>query len=86
MTLRFAALALAIALGGCAAVDAGLTAISPKAGAAAVMLTDKAKEACTQQAFFNAVAGSAAMFGSQAAAGAAAASAVVGIGCTWANS
>jgi outer membrane biogenesis lipoprotein LolB len=48
-------------------------------------LTDDAKRACTQQAVFNTVAGAAAVFGPQIAAGAAIASAAVGVACTWIN-
>jgi hypothetical protein len=81
-----AGLALALALSGCSAVDGALISLSPKAGAVAVTLTDTAKQACAHQAFFNEVAGSAALFGPKVAMGAAAASAAVGVGCVWANS
>lgn len=86
MKPALAALAIALTLAGCSAVNAELGTLSPKAGQVAAKLTDDAQRACTQQAVFNTVAGAARVFGPSIAAGAAAASAAVGLGCVWANS
>lgn len=64
------------------ALLAGCTAMQQQA---VTTLTDDAKAACTQQAVFNMIASGAAGFGPQAAAAAAIASALVGVGCTWIN-
>jgi PBP1b-binding outer membrane lipoprotein LpoB len=80
-----AALGLALILAGCSAMNTELGSVSPKAGAVAVKLTDAAKAACTKQAVLNTVAEHAGLFGSKVADGAAAASAVVGLGCIWVN-